>query len=327
MSNLLHCTSLPGAGRGRRRTWLVLALAAAFAPAFGGVARAAQSEKLYNGTMPGNTDGGPGDRDGLKNDEVSQCISPAGGRGVITGWLAGGTPSGYRFDNTTWGGSPKICADGQVRVQRLPSIKVNVGGQVREMYFQRGGTGSAPFGATRDNAIRQAHIWVADLSRRPSVFKISRRPIFPNGRPCPSVIGTSTTSPQPIPGYYKSLAQVRQQRKTSNEGADWGNYGDPAATEGSQRSTASFNYMLWNWRWDNNSGGGQVRATLGAGTTIGRCDVEAISSRIYGKRSNKVVGKVRGVYGVFLDAVGAPQYGWLVESYKLNGKPRVQLLT
>ena len=306
-----------------RRLMTLGALAAALALVFAAPALATESSSGYNDTMPGNTHGGPDDDTPttLTPDEVSQCMFPQAGR-VIHGWLLGGTASGYRFDHLQWNDT---CLSGQVRVQRLPSVRINENGTVREMYFQRGGSGSAPFGpdlvsANRESAIRHAHIRVSDLQERPSVFSLNDPVIYPNGRACSATTVLYRTAPKPIPGYYKSLSQVKAQNPlaTSNSGANWGNYGDPSQTEGTYHSGVHFNYVLWNWRWDNNSGGGQVRISMEANTPVRRCDVASISSNMYGLNSDSVIGQVRGVYGYVRDANGTPHYGWVVHSYKYN---------
>lgn len=308
----------------RRLASLIVAVTAAFTLGVVGSASATESSSLYNDTMPGQTHGGPGDNTPTTrtSDEVSECIFPQPGR-VIHAWLLGGTDSGYRFDHLQWSDT---CFSGQVRVQRLPSVRINENGTIREMYFQRGGGGSAPFGpdlvtTNREQAIRHAHIRVSDLQARPSVFSLNDPAIAPNGRPCTSTTVLYRTAPKPIPGYYKSLSQVQAQGGTSNSGANWGNYGDPSQTEGTYHSGVHFNYLLWNWRWDNNSGGGQVRVSMEANTPVRRCDVASITSNMYGLNSNSVIGQVRGVYGYVRDAVGDPQYGWIVHSYKLNNDP------
>jgi hypothetical protein len=294
-------------------------LAVAIALAVAAPAAATESPSLYNDTMPGQTHGGPGDNTPttITSDEVSQCIAPQPAR-TITAWLLGGTSSGYRFDGLDW---RDTCFDGQVRVQRLPSVRVNVSGQQREMYFQRGGAGSAPFGSdplTRDQAIRHAHIWVSDLTARPTTFSMSDPAIHPNGRACTATTNLYRTDPKPIPGYYKSLSQVQAQGGTSNAGANWGNYGNPSETEGTQHSGVRFNYLLWNWRWDNNSGGGQVRVSMEANTPVRRCDVAEVTSNMYALNSDEVIGQVKGMYGYVRDAAGEAHHGWVVHSYKRN---------
>jgi hypothetical protein len=325
--------SSPSHPESRPARWLVVAVTATLALALAAVqpAVAAEDPSLYNGDMPGNTHGGPNDDtpSTLTNDEVSQCINLADAD-LVPAWLIGGRNSNYRFDRLRWGpsGDP-TCRDNQVRVQRLPSARISVGGQQREMYFQRGGAGDAPFGSdvnttTRDSAIRHAHIWVADLAARPSVRDITNPnpsggyPIYPNGRPCSATTVLYRTKPRPIPGYYKSLDEARRAGSTSNSGANWEKYGEASYTDGSQNGGVSYNYLLWNWKWLNGTGGGQVRVSMEGNTKIRRCDVTSISSPMYAKDSNDVIGTVRGVYGYVRDAAGAAHHGWFVHSFKLN---------
>jgi hypothetical protein len=307
--------------RARRHTYAaavgVLLFLALSAPA-----GATEPASNYNDVMPEN--------------QLTECRNVTDS-GTLSAWLVGngglGVDSGYRFDDLIWSGG--TCGNGQVRINKVPPIRVEIFGVVRNMYAQRGGGGSAPFqnpdgSLGRDSRIRHAEVRGDKIQAPSSILdpSVQSDGIYPNAKSCGSnVTGTVQTDPHSIPGYYKSKSQVEAQYGpgTSNAGADWGEYGDPEQL-GSKHGGVHYNYELWNWKWTPNTGGGIVRASLPAGTNVGVCDVSMITSPMYALDSDNQIGSVRGFYGYFTDADNIRRFGWFVHSFKRTSDANWTLL-
>jgi hypothetical protein len=242
----------------------------------------------------------------------SECIPLRDNTQPAEMWAFNGADTGYRFNNISW--TNAVCPNGYVRVQQYPPI--TAGGKT--MYFQRGNSGST---TTDTNAIRHGHIHVSDLSRRPAEIPLSDPRIYPNARPCPETATIYYNDPEgkaskgsiPSGMWYKPPS-------SSSDGDKWNHYGDPPQTQGSNHF-GHYNYLVWNWMWTDNTGGGQVETVLVKNETIRRCDVASITSPSYGLDGQQN-GEVRGVYGKVSNSSGSVVYGWFVHSwrrYDLNG--------
>ncbi len=279
-----------------RRTALGAVVAAAVSLVGAPAALAALPASDFNDTM-GN---------------YSECIPLRDNTQPAEMWAFNGADTGYRFNNISW--TNAVCPNGYVRIQQYPAIAL--GGKTT--YFQRGNSGST---STDTNAIRHGHIHVSDIAYRPAEIPLSDPRIHPNARSCPETStiyyndpeGLASKGPIPSGMWYKKPA-------SSSDGAKWNHYGDPPQTQGSSHF-GHYNYLLWNWMWTDNTGGGQVEAVLVKNETIRRCDVASITSPSYDVYGNQN-GDVRGVYGKVSNSSGSVVYGWFVHSwrrYDLNG--------
>jgi hypothetical protein len=245
----------------------------------------------------------------------SQCIPIRDNNVAAESWAFSGADTGYRFNSTRWGvrsgQTNPICPDNWVRIQQYPPI--TAGGKT--LYFQRGWKGRT---GQESQGIRHGHIHVSDIQYRPTEIPLSDSRVYPNSRACPETSTIYWNDPEgkaskgPIPDNLWTEAPASE-----DDGAKWNHYGDPPQTQGTLH-LGHYNYLLWNWMWTSNTGGGQVRAILVKNETIRRCDVASISSPMFDVNRN-VVGEVRGVYGKVSNTNGSVVYGWFVHSWRANG--------
>lgn len=249
-------------------------------------ARSAEPPSYYNKVMPGNYTSYTCLR--LKRDaagnEVTAEMRAFNGNDML-----------YRFNDPRFeNGSP--CAWGYVRISNFESLQI--GGQ--KMLFQRGGSGSTINSAAPE--FRHGHIAAADVDGYPNPKPSNTPP--ENGAPCTTATTTLYYNmPSAIPFEFKY--KVKDSNTPDNTLATWKNYGDKGG----------YNYMLWNYLWSDNTGGGQARATIQKDEPIRLCDVGEVVADAY-DTNNNVIGYVIGRYGRVRNADNTVVYGWFIERWR-----------
>lgn len=229
---------------------------------------------------------------------ASECIPLA--RTPAAALVFDGSDTGFRYDDIKWGDG--TCPNGSVRVQQYPPLKM----AGKRTYFSRGGIGST----STDTVIRHNHIWVADLVRSPSQVTLPTAA----GKACQNLIGqTFYANPEGTSGLGTIPSDMHY--KPTAGGAKWHNYGDTVYAKGTFKNNQHHAYLLWNWKWNDGSGGGQVEATVKKGHPIEVCGVKGITSPSYDKDGVKN-GEVRGLYGKITNSDGTAVYGWFSHAWR-----------
>lgn len=266
------------------------------------------------------------------------CVKPQR-RGRIPSYFLDGSRAFYGWRNFSV--HRTHCRAHQFRVALWERLYLNVGGEVLPAYLMRGGDGRNAAERWRErnwgpHKLRHGIVLERDLLRASSAK--GPRDASRRGRPLHSLLykegqrrghigkrGDLVCGPDEHPGLPRfsnqphrgttreRLLRTLQYKKRATR-SKWRYYMNQAP-----RGKTPYNYLLWTTpnlpSGGFKRGAGHLRAVIGRGQQIDRCNVKALHLPMYGWRSARVKGRAIMMYGRVRDAAGTPLYGWFVAAW------------